>query len=106
MQNFINQQFSVYVTDINESVIRVKTDNLVEGIIPYKELNWHYYFDPKTKQIKNLENGKIIKVTSNLNVTLVDANEDEREIFFNFPFILKREKQLERQRKRESMYKM
>ena len=53
MQNFINQQFSVYVTDINESVIRVKTDNLVEGIIPYKELNWHYYFDPKTKQIKN-----------------------------------------------------
>ena len=105
MQNFINQQFSVYVTDINESVIRVKTDNLVEGIIPYKELNWHYYFDPKTKQIKNLENGKIIKVTSNLNVTLVDANEDEREIFFNFPFILKREKQLERQRKRESMYR-
>ena len=57
------------------------------------------------KQIKNLENGKIIKVTSNLNVTLVDANEDEREIFFNFPFILKREKQLERQRKRESMYR-
>ena len=105
MQNYINQQFSVYVTDINESVIRVKTDNLVEGIIPYKELNWHYYFDSKTKQIKNLENGKIIKVTSNLNVTLVDANEDEREIFFNFPFILKREKQLERQRKRESMYR-
>lgn len=105
MQNFINQQFSVYVTDINESVISVKTDNLIEGIIPYKELNWHYYFDPKTKQIKNLENGKIIKVTSNLNVTLVDANEDEREIFFNFPFILKREKQLERQRKRESMYR-
>ena len=105
MKQFLNQQFNVYVTDINESVIKVKTDNLIEGIIPYKELNWNYYFEPKTKQIKNLENGKIIKVTSPLFVTLVDANEDEREIFFTFPFILKREKQLERKRRRESMFK-
>ncbi len=105
MQGFINQQFNVYVTDINEHVIKVKTDNLIEGIIPYKELNWHYYYDSKTKQIKNLENGKIIKVTSKLNVVLTDANENDREIYFNFPFILKKEKQLERQRKRESMFR-
>ena len=105
MTDFIGHTFNAYVTDLNASYIKVRTDNMIEGIISLNNINEKYYFDDKKKIISFESNGLQLSLCSNVKVTLIEANEDERALYFSLPFILKKQKHDQLQRKRALHYK-
>ena len=105
MTDFIGHTFNAYVTDLNASYIKVRTDNMIEGIISLNSINEKYYFDDKKKIISFESNGLQLSLCSNVKVTLIEANEDERTLYFSLPFILKKQKHDQLQRKRSLHYK-
>ena len=104
MKEYIGRTFNVYITDITSTYIKVKTDNLIEGIINLKDTNEEYTFDYKKRIIRFESNGLQLSLCSNIKATLIEANEDERNLYFSLPFILKNQKKEELQRKRALHY--
>ena len=104
MKEYIGHTFNVYITDITSTYIKVKTDNLIEGIINLKDTNEEYTFDYKKRIIRFESNGLQLSLCSNINATLIEANEEERNLYFSLPFILKKQKKEELQRKRALHY--
>ena len=104
MKEYIGRTFNVYITDITSTYIKVKTDNLIEGIINLKDTNEEYTFDYKKRIIRFESNGLQLSLCSNIKATLIEANEEERNLYFSLPFILKNQKKEELQRKRALHY--
>lgn len=99
MEDNIGSGYWVYVADINQNYITIKTEDFIEGIIPLREIDVDYEYNFEKRTIKLLDLNKVIKVGDKIHVNLFDVSREYRELYFTFNHLWKktlRERRLEK----------
>ena len=99
MEPNIGQGYWVFITDINSNYITVKTEDLIEGIIPINQLAVMYEYDNEKRSIKLNDINKVLMIGDKIHVNLYETSREYRELYFTFDFLWKKqlqEKRLER----------
>lgn len=91
MEENIGRGYWVYISDINPSFITVKTEDLIEGIIPLKEIGLNYEYNYDQKSIKLLDQNKVLLIGNKIHVNLYETSREYRELYFTFDFLWKEE---------------
>jgi len=99
MEDKIGQNFESFVTKISNRGISIKSADLVEGVIPLIELGIDYHYNEKNHSIYLPSIGQTIIIGSKINVTLIEASKEARELYFTFSDVLEMEKEEARVRK-------
>lgn len=100
MEERIGDTFDVYITDITSKYIKVKTEDLIEGIIPITEIGADYKYYEESRSIKLMDINKLLVIGTKIPVKLTAVSKEYREIYFSFPYLISKQEKEERIRKR------
>ena len=83
MNNHIGEEFEGTISSVTEYAIFVTLPNTIEGCIGVANMaNDEYSFDDKNKILIGVNSRKQFKLGESIKVRCIDANIDERTVFF------------------------
>lgn len=102
LESQIGERFEVFISDITPSKIKIKMDNNFTGTIDLKSINADYTYSPDNRSITLDDINQKLLIGKKIEVTLIEASTKDLELYFSFPYLLKKQAKEERIRKRFS----
>ena len=82
MQKYEGEVFDGHIGDITAKGLVIQLDNMIEGIVPYKNLERKFIFDSDTYTIHFINNNVFYKIGMPVKVVLVNSSKRNRTIEF------------------------
>jgi len=82
MEDHIGEEFEGMISSVLGFGMFVELDNLIEGLVPIKDMDGFYRYDEDRMSFTNEKNGKSYKIGDRVVVKVVRADKDEKTIDF------------------------
>ncbi len=82
MEGHIGEEFEGMISSVMSFGMFVTLDNLIEGLVPIREMNDFYHYDEEKMTLIGERNHEMYKIGDRLLVKVVRASKEERQIDF------------------------